>query len=362
MNHIVVKNPFIFGKIVRGNDFCDRKTEVKEIVKSVSSKNNLVIISPRRYGKTSLVINALERNNIPFLFIDCSNIINENVFLERLTSAYLERLKKGDVLEKVKYLSKLVNIEYTFSVEGMSVKVAKYNDSSFDKLIRQISKDYVLVFDEFQELFVLDANLVKRLRSVMQFIKQSFIFLGSRKHLLLYLFSDQRSPFYNFAKIMNLTKIPENEWVIFIKAKCLKTKVKLTEEDLDVILKLSEAIPFYVQYLAYHFLDERIGRNERIGWIEISSAEIIRKIIKSNEYIYEELYSRLTESQRKALKILVREEGKFFSDKVLKEYNIKNPQLLNKALSSLEEKGVIERNGKYQFNDPLFRQYLKFIN
>ncbi len=351
-----MNNPFVFGKVVRGKDFCDRKTEIPEILNSVSSKNNLVIVSPRRYGKTSLVINALERNSIPFLFIDCSNLINENVFLERLTSTYLERLKKGDVLEKIKYLSKSVNIEYTFSVEGMSVKVAKYNDSSLDKLIRQISKDYVLVFDEFQELFVLDVNLVKRLRSVMQFIKQSFIFLGSRKHLLLYLFSDQRSSFYNFAQIMNLTKIPEHEWRLFIKAKCLKTKIKFTEEDIASILRLSEAIPFYVQYLAYHFWEEKMRA------IEVSPAEIIKKIIVSNEYVYEEVYSRLTESQRKALSILVKEEDKFFSDRVLKEHNLKNPQLLNKALASLEEKGIIERNGKYQFNDPLFKQYLKFTN
>lgn len=351
-----MNNPFVFGKVVRGRDFCNRKKEITEIIKSVSSKNNLVIVSPRRYGKTSLVINALERNNIPFLFIDCSNLINENVFLERLTSTYLERLKKGDILEKIKYLSKSVNIEYTFSVEGMSVKVAKYNDSSLDKLIRQISKDYVLVFDEFQELFVLDVNLVKRLRSVMQFIRQSFIFLGSRKHLLLYLFSDQKSPFYNFAQIMNLTKISESEWKIFIKAKCLKTKVKLAEEEIAAILELSEAIPFYVQYLAYHFWEERI-RN-----IALSPAEIIQKIIASNEYVYEELYSRLTDSQKKALKILITEESKFFSEKVLKGHNLKNPQLLNKALAALEEKGIIERNGQYQFNDPLFKQYLHFIN
>ncbi|MBI4454236.1 ATP-binding protein [Candidatus Woesearchaeota archaeon] len=351
-----MNNPFVFGKVVRGSNFCNRKTEIQAIIKTVSSKNNLVIVSPRRYGKTSLVINALERNNIPFLFIDCSNLINENVFLERLTSTYLERLKKGDVLEKIKYLSKSVNIEYTFSVEGMSVKVAKYNDSSLDKLIKQISKDYVLVFDEFQELFVLDVNLVKRLRSVMQFVKQSFIFLGSRKHLLLYLFSNQKSPFYNFAQMINLTKISEPEWKAFIKAKCIKTKVRLTEDDIAAILKLSEAIPFYVQYLSYHFWEERIRD------LSINPTEIIKKIISSNEYIYEELYSRLTESQRKALNILVKEEDKFFSERVLKEHNLKNPQLLNKALASLEEKGIIERNGRYQFNDPLFKQYLKFIN
>ncbi|MEK6921661.1 MAG: ATP-binding protein, partial [Nanoarchaeota archaeon] len=239
------KNPFVFGKVVRGSNFCNRNDEIEKIHGIIQSKNNLVIISPRRYGKTSLVINALEGKKIPFVFIDCFSISTEELLLERLTLSYLEKLQKGDILEKLKYLAKTLDMEYTFSAEGVSIKVKKYNDVSLDKLLKEITKEHVLVFDEFQELFAVNSDLVKRLRSIMQFIQQSFIFLGSRKHLLLFLFSDQKSPFYNFASIMNLLKIPPKEWTVFIKKKTEKTGVLFEQEDIDAILSSAEEIPFY---------------------------------------------------------------------------------------------------------------------
>lgn len=350
------RNPFVFGKVVRGGDFCNRKEEIQKIKGIIQSKNNLVIISPRRYGKTSLVINALERNKIPFVFIDCFSISTEEILLERLTVAYLERLKKGDMVEKIRYLSKTLNIVYTFSVEGMSIKVQRYDETSLDKLLQQISKEYMIVFDEFQELFALNSELVKRLRSILQFIEQSFIFLGSKKHLLLFLFSDQKSPFYNFASIMNLLKIPRKEWSVFIQEKTEKTGVSLRAEDIDMILEYAEEIPFYIQYLAYHFWEER-ARNKTIF-----SSAIMDKILASNAYVYEEVYSRLSLSHRKALRIVGMKEAKRFSDVVLKRYDIKNPQLLNKALNALEEKGILDKNGEYHFNDPLFKHFITTFN
>jgi|GEM_PF-4655194 len=66
-----------FGKVVRGEHFCDREQEMEQIKKMISSKQHIVVISPRRYGKTSLVINALERNRIPYLYVDCSLVEDE---------------------------------------------------------------------------------------------------------------------------------------------------------------------------------------------------------------------------------------------------------------------------------------------
>lgn len=344
------QNPFVFGKIVRGTDFCGRKEEIHKIKAIIQSKNNLVIISPRRYGKTSLIINALEKSKISFLFLDCMSIGNEETLLERLTLSYLQKLKQGDMINKIRYLSKTIHIEYTFSLDGLNIKVQRYDSLSLERLIQEISKEYILVFDEFQELFTKDTELVKRLRSILQDIKQSYIFLGSRKHLLLFLFSDQKSPLYNFAAIMNLPKIHPQEWRTFIETK--SKGVLLSTEDINIILEYAEEIPFYVQYLAYHFWEER-RRNK-----SSASTEIMNKILLSNEYVYEELYTRIPLSQQRALKIIAMKEEKRFSEDILKRYEIKNPQILNKAINALEEKGILDRNGEYHFNDPLLKQYI----
>lgn len=346
------KNPFTFGKVVKGADFCNRTEEIKRIKQLVESKNNLIIISPRRYGKTSLIINALERNKVKFIFVDCSDLANEKIFLERLTSAYLERLNEGDLMDKIKMLSKVINLEYSFNVKGLSITVVKYSDESLGKLIKEISKEYVIVFDEFQELFILNEGLVKRLRSILQMIKQSFIFLGSKKHLLLYLFSNQKSAFYNFGSILPLEKIPEEEWMDFIKKKFAKNKSDINTKEIHELLAYAGKIPFYVQYLAYYFWEEKnVDRN-------ISVKRTVEKILMSNAYVYEELYAKLPTMQKMALKLLLKTEEKIFSEHVLKSFNIKGAQQLNKALTLLEDKGIIERNGKYTFNDPFFKSYI----
>ncbi|MBI5073327.1 hypothetical protein HZA99_05920 [Candidatus Woesearchaeota archaeon] len=74
--------------------------------------------------------------------------------------------------------------------------------------------------------------------------------------------------------------------------------------------------------------------------------------------MYEEVYNRLSLSHRKALRIIAMKETKLFSENVLKQYDIKSSQLLNKALNALEEKGILDKNGKYHFNDPLFKQFI----
>ncbi len=346
-------NPFVFGKVVRGADFCNRKKEMQKIWEIVHSRNNLILLSPRRYGKTSLILYALHKKSIPFIFIDCYDVTEEKILLERLASAYLERLKKGDLVEKAKHLSRIINLEYSLTVKGITIKINQYDASSLESIIKEIAKDYILVFDEFQELFSYQPPLVKRLRSILQMINQSFIFLGSKKHLLLYLFSNQKSPFYNFGLLFPLEKIPAEEWLPFITAKFRSRGITIEKEEIIEIFNYSELIPFYVQYLCYHLLEER---KKQEG---IKTVEVVNKMLLSNSYVYEELYSKLPPTQKKALRIILQKGGTgLFSEETRQEFNLISLQSLNKALGGLEEKGIIEKNGQYRFNDPFFKQYL----
>ena len=346
-------NPFLFGKVVRGKNFCNRLTEMEKIKQAAHSKNSLILVSPRRYGKTSLIINALEKHRLPFLFVDCFEVQDEKSFLERIASAYLSSLRKGDVLDKVKYLSKIVQVEYSFTVKGITVRINKYQENALRGVLEEVTKKYLLVLDEFQELFVVDPQLVKKLRSVMQFLPQSVFFLSSKKHLLLYLFSDQRSPFYNFGSLLPLDKIPAPEWHRFINDKFVQTKVSITKEEILGILDVAELIPFYVQYLCYYY-----WQNKKDGK-ETSLAEFLAQIIHSNSYIYDELYEKLPAAQQKALQIVLHKKEGIFSKHTQLAYGISSNQALHKSFTALVEKGFLEKNGEYKFNDPLFKRYLQ---
>ncbi len=346
-------NPFLFGKVVRDKNFCNRLTEMEKIKQAASSKNSLILVSPRRYGKTSLIINALEKYQLSFLFVDCFEVQDEKSFLEKIASAYLSSLRKGDVLDKVKYLSKIVQVECSFTVKGITVKITKYQENALRGILEEIAKKYLLVLDEFQELFVVDPQLVKKLRSILQFIPQSIFFLGSKKHLLLYLFSDQRSPFYNFGSLLPLDKIPASEWHRFINDKFVQTKVSITKEEIFGLLDAAELIPFYVQYLCYYY-----WQNKKDGK-EMSLAEFLAQIIHSNSYLYDELYEKLPAAQQKALQVILHKKEGIFSQGTQQEYGISSNQALHKSFTALVDKGFLEKNGEYRFNDPLFKKYLQ---
>jgi len=346
-------NPFLFGKVVRGKNFCNRTVEMEKIKQAAHSKNSLILVSPRRYGKTSLIINALEKYQLPFLFVDCFEVQDEKSFLEKIASAYLSSLRKGDVLEKVKYLSKIVQVEYSFTVKGITVRISKYQENALRGVLEEITKKYLLVLDEFQELFAVSPQLVKKLRSILQFIPQSIFFLGSKKHLLLYLFSDQRSPFYNFGSLLPLDKIPAQEWLRFINDKFVQTKVPLTEEEILALLDAAELIPFYVQYLCYYYWQNKKDPSPK------KIPQFLVEIIHSNSYIYDELYEKLPAAQQKALQIILHKTERVFSQEIQQEYGISSNQALHKSFTALVEKGFLEKNGEYRFNDPLFKKYLQ---
>lgn len=349
----MASNPFMFGQVVRGKNFCNRTVEMEKIKQVAQSKNSVILVSPRRYGKTSLIINALEKYQLPFLFVDCFEVQDEKSFLEKIASAYLSSLRKGDVLDKVKYLSKLVHIEYSFTVKGITVRITHYQENTLRAIVEEMTKKYLLVLDEFQELFVVDQQLVKKLRSVLQFLPKSVFFLGSKKHLWLYLFSDQRSPFYNFGSLLPLDKIPALEWRRFIKNKFEQSKVKITAEEIQALLEAAELIPFYVQYLCYYYWQNK--KDE----IQKSLPECLDGIIHSNSYVYDELYEKLPSAQQKALQIVLHKNKSIFSRGTKLEYGVSSNQALHKSFIALVEKGFLEKNGEYRFNDPLFRIYLQ---
>ncbi len=344
----MITNPFVFGKVVKGKNFCNRTQKIETILQATRSQSSLIIVSPRRYGKTSLVINALEKHNIPFLFIDCFEISSEKQFLERLLGAYFQALRKGDILDKIKYWSKTVSLEYSFTLKGIQIRLHQYHDTALRTVLGEVTKEHLLVLDEFQDLFTTDPALVKSLRSILQFLPRCSIFLGSKKHLLLYLFSDQRSPFYNFGSIMNLGKIPAAAWHTFIKSKFSQTKLTISDAEVTQLLDYAELIPFYVQYLCYYYWQDKAHKK--------TDPLFFQNIIAMNAHVYEELYEKLPASQKAALRILLKGE-KLFSAAVAQEYQL-STQALNKAFTALVEKGFLDKNGGYQFIDPLFKRYV----
>lgn len=348
-----MNNPFVFGSVVKGEHFCNRSKEIKEIGDICKSNNNLILVSPRRYGKTSLVVNALEQNRQTYLLIDCTKLDSKEDFVNRIITKYLDTLKEGNVLERVKYFSKVLDLEFTVKTNGFEIKIRKFEYSGLEQLINEISKTHIIVFDEFQDVFEFDKTLVKRLRGILQHINKTFIFLGSKKHMILHIFEDQNSPFYKFGIIMPLNKLSESEWQKFISSWFIKSKLSLSQEEFEKIISYSNNVPFYVQYISYYvWAGKFVGK---------SAEKSIFELLEGSRYIYEDLFSKFPPSQRKTLSLVAQRKETIFAQDILAEYSIKTPQLLNKSLKALIDKGILEKNGVYFFVDPLFERFVQSL-
>lgn len=344
----MVENPFIFGKIVRGAHFCDRETEISQIKKLVHSKQHLVIISPRRYGKTSLVINALERNRLPYIYIDCSFIEDEKAVIAVVLNEYAKKLDNIALLEK--FLRRF-DISFSITLKPISVKVTEIKIDTLKSLLTEIGKNYTIVFDEFQDLYEKDKKLVNKLRSIIQFLDKSVIMLGSKKHILDNMFLKPRGIFYNFGYALHLDKLERNKFGEFIAYWFKKNRMELENEEIKKILDLSEDHPFFTQYLCHFIFEKR-----RIEKVEVEN--VLDEILTMNSIFYEGTFSSLPSSQQKALLLLSYGKKEVYSAELLKKFGMTSSQALQKALNSLIKKEIIDKNGNYHILDVFFKHWL----
>ncbi len=344
----MVENPFIFGKVVSGEHFCDRVEELKQIKKLVGSRQHTVVISPRRYGKTSLVINALERSKTPFIYVDCSILEDDKGIVAAVLNEYVKKFDNIAIVEK---FLKRFDFTFSLSLNPVNVTVSHVKIDSLKTLLMEVSKNYVLVFDEFQDLYEKDKTLVNKMRSIIQFLDRSVIMLGSKRHLLDNMFLKPRGIFYNFGYALHLEKIQRPEFKKFIISWFNKTNVKTEASDVEKILDTTECHPFFTQYFCHFFFEKRLSEKAPVE-------QTLQDILQMNSAFYEETYRSLPVGQRKALLLLSYGKKEVYSADLLEKFGITSSQALQKALNALVKKEIADKNGTYHILDLFFKHWL----
>lgn len=344
----MTENPFIFGKIVRGRYFCDREKEIAQINDLVRSRQHIVIISPRRYGKTSLVINALDLGKIPYIYLDCSFIEDDRDMIAAIMNDYARKSDNIALLEK---FLKRFDFSFSINLNPVSVTITQVKTDSLKSLITEVGKNYVIVFDEFQDIYGKNRNLVNRIRSTVQFLERSVVMLGSRRHVLDSMFLKPRGIFYNFGYALHLGKIEKAVFQRFIAHWFRKNNMEIEDEEIEKAVAISECHPFFTQYLC-HFLFEK-RRTEKIG-----VDDVLEDILEMNSVFYDETYRSLPLGQKKALHLLSYGRKNVYSADFLKKIGITSSQALQKALRSLIKKEIVDKNGEYHILDIFFKRWI----
>lgn len=354
-----MKNPFKFGSVVEYPYFTDREEELIKVKEVINSANHLILISPRRYGKTSLINKAVNQIGRPVISLNLQLITS----VTDLSTELVKRVFKLYPLEKVKQQIKNFRIIPILTINPLteSVDIAFYPTASSKVILEDVltmierlgekGLKPILVLDEFQEIRQIDKKLDKILRSIIQLHKNiNYVFMGSFESLMKEIFERKKSPFYHFGVVQTLGKIPEDFFKEYLDNGF--EILECTNKHLisNQILEFSKCHPYYTQQLAFHYW------NALKANCNITIDEVIESLIQQHDIDYERLWMTLNLMDRKLLIELAQRE-------VLGNNTLKNRQIPESTRYSaykrlLDNGFLMQENRSYKIEAPFFLRWL----
>jgi AAA+ ATPase superfamily predicted ATPase len=370
------KLPFIFGKSSDNINFTDREEEAKHIEMNFQSLINTTIISPRRWGKTSLVENVAERirdenKGIKICMLDVFSVRSEMEFYEHFAKGVLKGTSSRweEMAENAKkFLSHLLP-KITFSPDsqaeisfGVGWETLQKNPDEILNLPETIAKSkkisVIVCIDEFQSIGDFSESLAfqRKLRSHWQHHHNvGYCLYGSKRTMLLDIFSNASMPFYKFGDIMFLQKISNQKWGEFIKRRFEDTGKKITIEQAEYLAKLVDNHSYYVQQLAQQsWLRTKTICNKTI--IE----ESLQSIKNQLSLLFVGQIETMASTQINFLKAILDGETAFASQENLQKYRFGSSANIKKIKNALISREIIDISAqKVSILDPIFELWLK---
>lgn len=373
-----MKSPFTFGKIAEGRNFTNRAFESKRLISNFNDKINTVLISPRRWGKSSLVSKAAsvfsKEKNKKAVLIDLFNIRDESQFYSYFAKKVLQETssKPKEWFEtamsflkrlspKISFPIDMVNdFEITFELKD---KAEDFEDIlNLPERIAEAKKlEIAVCIDEFQNISNFNQPLLlqKRLRASWQKHKETvYCLYGSQTHMMTTLFERKSMPFYKFGDVMYLGKIDSSYLVEYVESQFSNSGKKIDGGIAEQIVNSVECQPYYTQQLAH------------MVWINTGSRatqEIflrsLRELIEQNAPLYIKDVETLSNTQIYFLEMLIKSgRDDIYAKELIREYRLGTSGNVTKIRSALINKEIIHLvNSKYELVDPVFRLWLKNI-
>jgi AAA+ ATPase superfamily predicted ATPase len=369
-----MQNPFAYSNYVTGESFCNREKELSELLKYIKGSQNVLLYSHRRYGKSSLIHQAIrnikgKKLNIDTMHVELYGTISEKDFITK-TFQSLNQLESNlnKLLKSVS--TALKNVKLNLSLDpatgatSVSPSFEAVNEKIFLEELMNILSKYsqkrklVIAFDEFQEVAnYSEEGFEKRLRSfIQQHSNICYIFSGSRQHLITEMFNSTKRAFYKLADSFPLDKIETKHYIPWAQNLFRKKNVHLDAESIEKIVARFENHPMYIQNFLFHLWEEPVKK----GFSPETIKKIEYSIIEKRSPEHTVLWETLSINQKKTLKLILLNDGSnLFNADALKSVNLKTGSLVSKALSSLIKKEIIVKNGNYNIQDIIFKKWLK---
>lgn len=369
------RNPFIVTGKIEAEFFCDRVNESARLIKSTKNGNNMVIISPRRMGKTGLIQFCYDKEEISenyytfFLDILHTSSLREFTYLlgKTIFDTLLTKSKKMTTLitQTLKSLSGKFGFDPltglpTFSVELGDIDKPEYTLEEIFKLISSADKPCIIAIDEFQQISKYpEKNIEALLRTHIQKIRNcNFIFAGSERTMMQEMFLSSARPFYRSSDIMELNAIDKDIYISFVKDNFSKRNRSISEEVISYVYDLFSGHTFYIQK-AFNEAYANTPESYECTIETVNAA--IDDMIGLYDTIFREILSNIPGKQKEILYAIAKEGNatQILSAAFIKRYSLSSASSIQAAVKKLLERDLInEREKSYFLTDRLLEMWI----
>lgn len=372
---MIQTSPFRYGTTVEAQNFTNREAHIDQLFNNLCSGINTIILSPRRWGKTSLVERVLEKINretdIKTISLDIYAVASEAEFLEVLarevikasTNQWEEWAQLGKSL--FQRLIPKINIEVTpkidLSITFDRTELLQHRDEVL-QLPQRIAEAknirFIIALDEFQNLatFPEYEAFEKVMRAVWQRQnKVSYCIYGSKQHMMTELFNHPSKPFYRFGDLILLPKIQLEKWKSYVLDAFDRTNKTIGDEFATLIPRLMHNHSWYVQQLS-HYIWQKTPKN-------VSSdifIQALQELVYANSPLYQREVEWMSNTQLNLVKAIISGEKQLTAKNTLATYQlgtsanvVKNKQLMIRSELIYEDKGQV------YLLDPVFEIWLR---
>jgi hypothetical protein len=376
-----MQNPFVYGEVVPASAFVNRVDELHRLVGDLAAGQKVFLISPRRYGKSSLIrhaLTAMSKRGAITVDLTVSSFSSYVAFLEGYARALVSTETSWDkarswlrdtirsVRAEVRYApdsSPLGAITVSFPGVRSERDVSRLAQDVFAlpaRLADARRRKVVVALDEFQAIAGFNGGTIEHaLRAAVQHQRDvGYVFAGSEPSLMERMLGPKR-PFYKAGPVMRLDKIPSDEFAEFIDARFAASGMKAEAGLGAAIVDLAGNLPYDVQRLAHETWDEvRTGGRRRATLEDLHQA--LRRLLSEQHMMFEATWQRLTLPQRSVLRAVVLDDGReLLSADTRERHRLGGASTVQYALSSLMRDDLISRDGgRYVVVDSLMKEWI----
>jgi hypothetical protein len=371
-------NPFRYGALALDEAFTNREDEIRELSRDILNGQDVVVLAPRRYGKTSLVwrvIQDLVKRKVLVAQVNLMTTPTKERLAEKLADAIYENVASAlfRARERLRIFADLrirpiVTIDPDTGTPSFSFD-AGYPPQDVDATLERLlelpgqlaverSRKVALVFDEFQEVVDIDPDLPKLMRSVFQEQPEvAHVYLGSKRHMMERIFNDENEPFWRSARQMELGVIDPPRFESYVTASFERTGKRIRIETVRAILATTGGHPYATQELCY-FVWEETRPRRAAGEAELEQA--LGDVLRAEHAHFGLIWDQSSTAQRLVLQALAVEAGRPLSGDYRRRYKLPGTSTVQRALQALTRAELVSRSdGEHRIAEPFLADWLR---